>query len=120
MKKLLCAALLLVSLTLAGCGDKLDGEVTDKVLVDGYSYTYLQPIYTTSCSGTPSICTTSFSYFIPMTAYVPPCYRLYVKTDEGKEKHGCVEHSRWSKVKIGQHYTGKDVGKRAHKERMNA
>ncbi len=114
MKKVLIA--LVAILSLAACGDTLDGEVTKKDVRPGYTYVMMQPIYTTSCSGNPSVCTTRVSSYIPIPMRVPDCYRLYVKNGS-KKRHGCVDRKRWGKVQVGEHYTGKDLGKRATKDK---
>lgn len=109
------AVALMLTLGLAACGDKLDGEVTKKDLRAAYTFIYMQPITSTSCGGNPIVCRTMTTGYVPITMYVPPCYRLTVRQDNGESKDGCVDKSRWNAVQLGEHYLGEDLGKRERK-----
>ena len=104
------ALLAATALLLAGCGsDKLDGDVTNKDVRPGYTYVQIMPMCTPS--GNTTIC-----YPIPYIFTVPTCYRLAVRTLEGKIDDGCIDQDRWDNVSVGQHYTGKDLGDRKSKK----
>lgn len=119
MKRL--SAVLCALLALSACaGDTLDGTVTSKDLDPGYTYVQMQPINTTRCQPSgpngAQTCYTTVTGYIPITIYVPPCYRLYVKSQDGKKDDGCVDEDRWMKAAVGTYYQGKDLGKREREQ----
>ena len=102
MKKIAAMLSIATLALLSACGDDLEGEVTDKTFKEGYSYTQMQQI----CNNINNVRTCNF---YPTTHHVPDCYKLHVKTPEGKNESDCVSHERWDSVEVGDYYIGADV-----------
>jgi hypothetical protein len=97
------SAALVGALVLTGCGSDLDhGTITGKRYVPEDTYTYMQPIYTTQCSGSGSsqVCYSTISMYIPISQTDPECWRLDLR-DGKKTGHVCVSKSAWEKAKPG-------------------
>jgi hypothetical protein len=98
--------LLLSVLVLSGCGTHLtSGEVMEKHYDPAYSYIWLMPIPHTSCSGSPSVCTTTYTY-IPTTQYVPDRWTVKVRNckvaEECKEDTWRIPESWYNTLQPGQ------------------
>lgn len=93
---LILLGLVLVIVSLTACGAPSKGTVKEKDYDPGYSY--WQAGYTT-CSGTPSRCTTTPGYYV----YVPESYDLLIAD---YEVEGWVEVSQrtYDSTNIGDYY----------------
>lgn len=90
-------------LTLTGCGSDIEhGTITGKRYVPENTYTYMQPIYTTQCSGSGStqVCTQTIAMYLPVDMTDPACWRLDLR-DGDKTGHVCVSKKAWEKAKKG-------------------
>lgn len=95
------------ALLLTGCANDLQGDVVSKDYAPEYYYNTFIPITTTTCSGSPSVCTTSQTGVMPIINYVPACYSIKV---EGKESGStCISEAEWDKLEPGMYYEGPDV-----------
>ena len=97
----------LAALLLSSCGDDLDGVVTNKNVQPGYSYTYMQPMTTTTCSGTPSVCRTTTTGYLPIFYYVPTCWEITVEGSTSGDT--CVSEEKWNSLMVGDEYVGPDA-----------
>lgn len=94
---------------LAGCGyaQDLEGEITGKEFQQGYDYVYMQPIYTTTCSGNPPTCTSNLSGMYPIFYTVPDCYSITVEGPTSGST--CISAEEYAALNVGDQYVGPDV-----------
>lgn len=95
-------------LALVGCGAPVRGEIVGKDVRPAYTYVHMQPIYTTTCSGSGSsrVCTSSVSGYIPIPMTMPACYRLHVRDENGKVRDTCLDEADWNRRQVGDQYDG--------------
>ena len=108
-RPLLILTTFLVATLLAGCGypQDLEGEVTGKEFQQGYDYVYMQPIYTTTCSGNPPTCTSNLTGMYPIFYTVPDCYSITVEGITSGST--CITAEEYDTLNVGDHYIGPDV-----------
>lgn len=105
--KRLAPVIVAVALGLTACGGINSGTVVGKDYVPPREWVYMQPVYTTTCSGSPPVCTQHLVSFIPITMHDPECYRL--KLDDGDDTGSvCVPREAYDRVRLGDHYEGGD------------
>lgn len=95
------AAVLLLALVvwlLAACGEPVVGPVVGRNHHDASTWIYMQPVYSTRCSGNPMVCTQYQSGMVPVTQYTPERWTLVVadENDEGKHREVTVTQAVWS------------------------
>ena len=109
MKRLkLSIVALLSGLALSACGifhhTPIVGTVTSKTHLASYQWTYLMPMYTTTCYGKPPTCTRQFAYFLPIVETEPEQWELIVQTDTGKFRTAHVAESTYDATNPGDHF----------------
>lgn len=93
----------------AACSDPpKSGYVVQKNYDDPDDWMYMQPIYSSMCSGNPPTCTQFLTGFIPIYGHDGPHWEFRVKDDadpKGK-KHGWVEidQASYDQYEIGMHW----------------
>jgi len=93
---------------LAACStDDLQGTVVGKEVEPGYNNTTFMPTYSTTCTGSPPVCTQSQTGVIPITSYVPTCYKIYVEGTTSGDS--CIDKGKWESLSEGDDYVGVDV-----------
>lgn len=100
----------LATALLAGCADVTSGTVEKKSYVPPYTWTYMQPLYGTRCSGSGSSfsCSTYVITYVPQQETDPECWRLDLLADNGKDKGDiCVSEHSWRSVRVGTHWPPK-------------
>lgn len=98
-----------VLLALAGCGGVSEGRVVAKDHIPEHTWIYMQPIYTTSCSGNPPVCTQRLVSYVPITMTDPECWRLTLRNGDD---HGdvCVDEATWRGAAPNDYYRPKEGG----------
>ncbi|MFF1701228.1 hypothetical protein [Streptomyces sp. NPDC058252] len=100
------SAAIVGALALTACGsDVSHGTITGKQHVRAHTYTYMEPIYTTQCtgSGASQVCYSTISMYLPVTETDPECWRLDLR-DGKKTGHVCVSKTAWEKAKKGEQW----------------
>lgn len=112
-----CVVLVVGLLVFTACGkNDLQGDITAKEHQPGYEYVYYQPMYSTSCSGNPAVCTQVLTGMLPIYYWVPDCYKITVKgTTSGS---ACIDKTEYDTIKIGDSYTGPDVDPKDRQEQL--
>lgn len=92
-----------LALTACGSSDISHGTITGKQHVPEHTYTYMQPIYTTQCTGSGSshFCYSTISMYVPITETDPECWRLDLRKDK-KTGHVCVSQHSWETAILGK------------------
>lgn len=85
------------------CGPT-EGTVVSKTHFPDLSYWSMDPVYTSVCSGNPSVCRSQFTGMSQTWHYVPECWRLRVRTPKDKLRNKCVDQSVYDGMQPGQYW----------------